>query len=67
MYRPSASLFLVGPMGAGKSTIGRLLAQSLSRPFVDSDKEIETRTGASIPHGNRTTGNRGIPSDSEKP
>lgn len=49
MYRPSASLFLVGPMGAGKSTIGRLLAQSLSRPFVDSDKEIETRTGASIP------------------
>lgn len=49
MYRPSASLFLVGPMGAGKSTIGRLLAQSLMRPFVDSDKEIETRTGASIP------------------
>lgn len=49
MYRPSASLFLVGPMGAGKSTIGRLLAQALMRPFVDSDKEIETRTGASIP------------------
>ncbi len=42
-------LFLVGPMGAGKSTIGRLLAQALERPFVDSDKEIEARTGASIP------------------
>lgn len=43
------SLFLVGPMGAGKSTIGRQLARVLRRDFMDSDREIEERTGADIP------------------
>ena len=43
------NLFLVGPMGAGKSTIGRLLAQELQLEFVDSDKVIEERAGADIP------------------
>ena len=43
------SVILVGPMGAGKSTIGRLLAKELRLPFKDSDKEIEQRTGADIP------------------
>ena len=36
-------------MGAGKSTIGRLLAKAVNFPFYDSDREIELRTGASIP------------------
>ncbi|MGB0664573.1 MAG: shikimate kinase AroK [Pontibacterium sp.] len=40
---------LVGPMGAGKSTIGRLLSQELNLAFVDSDREIESRAGANIP------------------
>ena len=43
------NLILVGPMGAGKSTIGRLLAKELRLSFKDSDKEIEQRTGANIP------------------
>ncbi|MGA7801476.1 MAG: shikimate kinase AroK [Gammaproteobacteria bacterium] len=43
------SLFLVGPMGAGKSTIGRQLARALHMPFHDSDREIEQRTGVDIP------------------
>lgn len=43
------NIFLVGLMGAGKTTIGRLLARKLNRRFVDSDHEIEARTGATIP------------------
>lgn len=43
------NVFLVGPMGVGKSTIGRLLATQLNMPFYDSDREIEFVTGADIP------------------
>ncbi|WP_373565855.1 shikimate kinase AroK [Microbulbifer okhotskensis] len=43
------SIFLVGPMGAGKSTIGKLMAAQLQLPFVDTDKVLEERTGADIP------------------
>ncbi|OGT20205.1 MAG: shikimate kinase I [Gammaproteobacteria bacterium RBG_16_57_12] len=44
----SKNIFLVGPMGAGKTTIGRQLAKALHLSFVDSDREIELRTGVSI-------------------
>ncbi len=43
------NLFLVGLMGAGKTSIGRQLARQLGLRFVDSDHEIERRTGADIP------------------
>lgn len=42
-------VFLVGPMGAGKSTIGKYLARHLGLAFADTDTEIENRTGADIP------------------
>jgi shikimate kinase len=42
------NVFLVGPMGAGKTTIGRALASHLHKTFVDSDHEIEARTGAPV-------------------
>jgi len=42
-------IVLVGPMGSGKSTIGRQLANALKKEFRDSDHEIVARTGASIP------------------
>ena len=47
MYK--GNVFLVGPMGAGKSSIGRQLAKRLKRRFLDSDKELEARTGVDIP------------------
>ena len=43
------NIFLIGPMGAGKTTIGRQLANRLKLPFIDSDHEIVERAGADIP------------------
>ena len=42
------NIFLVGPMGSGKSAVGRRLAERLGLTFVDSDAEIEARTGVDI-------------------
>jgi len=43
------NVFLVGPMGSGKTAVGRQLARRLGYRFVDSDAEIERRTGVDIP------------------
>ena len=48
MAKPNR-IFLIGPMGAGKTTIGKQLAQSLGMDFNDSDQEIQRRTGVDIP------------------
>jgi shikimate kinase len=42
------NIFLIGPMGAGKSAVGRQLARMLHLDFLDSDDEIESRTGVDI-------------------
>jgi shikimate kinase len=44
------NVFLVGPMGSGKSAVGRQLATRLGLAFLDSDAEIEARTGVDIPY-----------------
>lgn len=44
-----SNIFLIGPMGAGKTTIGKHLARQLKMDFFDSDRAIEEHTGASIP------------------
>jgi shikimate kinase len=49
MENKHSNIFLVGPMGAGKTTIGRQLARKLGMQFLDSDRVIEERTGADIP------------------
>lgn len=41
--------FLIGPMGAGKTTVGRRLAQQRGLPFMDADLALEQRTGVDIP------------------
>jgi shikimate kinase len=48
MNRPD-NVFLIGPMGAGKSSVGKQLARQLGMQYLDSDREIEQRTGADIP------------------
>ena len=47
--KPGDNIFLVGMMGAGKTTVGKILARRLKRRFVDSDHEIERRCGVRIP------------------
>jgi shikimate kinase len=48
MQKSPNNIFLVGPMGAGKTTIGRLLAEELRKDFYDSDQVIEERAGADV-------------------
>lgn len=48
-YSGTRNVYLVGLMGAGKTTIGRSLAKKLGLSFFDSDREIEARTGVNIP------------------
>ncbi|MEN8174297.1 MAG: shikimate kinase AroK [Pseudomonadota bacterium] len=43
------NIFLIGPMGAGKSTVGKQLAAALKLNFMDSDQELQKRTGVDIP------------------
>jgi len=47
-FQPGQTLVLVGGMGAGKSTLGRHLAEGLDRPFHDLDKVIEARQGRPV-------------------
>ncbi|MBS0380095.1 MAG: shikimate kinase AroK [Proteobacteria bacterium] len=47
--RGRQNVFLIGPMGSGKTAVGRSLARALNLPFYDSDTEIERRTGVDIP------------------
>jgi shikimate kinase len=44
------NLFLIGPMGSGKTAVGKYLSRLLDAPFYDSDAEIERRTGVDIPY-----------------
>jgi shikimate kinase len=46
---PKQALFLVGMMGAGKTTVGRSLSRQLGLDFVDADRELEARLGVGIP------------------
>ena len=49
MTKKHNNIFLIGPMGSGKTTIGKKLANKVSKKFYDSDDEIKKNTGADIP------------------
>ena len=49
VMKVTGNFFLVGLMGAGKTTVGKILAKHLHKTFYDSDHEIEHRTGVNIP------------------
>lgn len=48
MNSPPANVYLVGPMGSGKTTIGQRVARHLGLKFLDCDHELEAQTGASV-------------------
>ena len=48
MDKPPTNVYLIGPMGSGKTTIGQRLAEDLGLEFLDCDQELETQTGASV-------------------
>ncbi|HEX8755142.1 MAG TPA: shikimate kinase AroK [Steroidobacteraceae bacterium] len=48
--RDAPNIFLIGPMGSGKTAVGRSLARHLGKTFYDSDSEIVRRTGVDIPY-----------------
>lgn len=57
---PGRNIVLIGLMGAGKSTVGRLLAEQLGRPFVDTDEVVVTESGRTIPEIFAAEGERGF-------
>lgn len=46
---PNKHIFLMGFMGCGKTTVGKILATKLNKPFIDTDQEIENKAQKSIP------------------
>jgi len=58
-------LFLIGPMGSGKSAVGRRLATQLGLRFYDSDDEIEARTGVDISYIFEKEGESGFRNESQ--
>lgn len=54
------NVFLIGPMGSGKTAVGKSVARLLGAPFYDSDVEIERRTGVDIPFIFEKEGERGF-------
>jgi shikimate kinase len=46
----TGNVILIGLMGSGKTTVGKLLAKQLQKTFIDCDEEIQRRTGVTIPH-----------------
>ena len=60
LITPGRNIVLIGLMGAGKTTVGRLLADRLRRPFVDTDQDVEREAGATVAELFAAEGERGF-------
>ncbi|MXZ81389.1 MAG: shikimate kinase [Gammaproteobacteria bacterium] len=56
----SSNIYLIGPMGVGKTTVGKKLAELIGFEFIDTDQELERRTGVTVGHIFEVEGEQGF-------
>ena len=66
MLENNINIFLIGPMGSGKTSVGKIIAKTLAKKFVDTDQEIEANTGVDISYIFDVEGESGFRKREEK-
>ena len=66
MLAENSNIFLIGPMGSGKTSVGKIVAKALAKEFHDTDQEIEANTGVDISYVFDVEGETGFRKREEK-
>ena len=66
MLAKNSNIFLIGPMGSGKTSVGKIIAKALAKEFHDTDQEIEANTGVDISYVFDVEGETGFRKREEK-
>ena len=66
MLAKNSNIFLIGPMGSGKTSVGKIIAKALAKEFHDTDQEIEANTGVDISYIFDVEGETGFRKREEK-